>query len=171
MPQQRYDLSPQDRRKLAETIRRVMGGRVSSRPTPTRRVPRSSGGGSGRLVWAMVIDAIPAATLTGSPTYACTCGNQPASVVLLNVDEDGNLAPDDEPLILEGLWRGKKEFRASDGEPIVVVGQRVGADKFLIAGGTDTRELTGFVLANPQSIGHDADDYPEWQDDIECEEP
>jgi hypothetical protein len=64
MPGKRYNLSERDRRKLQDTIRKVDAGKLSSRPTATRRRPMG-GGSPGRIIYAQVNGAFSA----GDPTF------------------------------------------------------------------------------------------------------
>lgn len=60
-----YFFGDKSRRKLKDVIARVDGGRRSSRPTPTRRIPRGRSAGSA-LRWGAVSTEITAATAWGT---------------------------------------------------------------------------------------------------------
>lgn len=56
-----YFFGDKSRRKLKDVIARVDGGRRSSRPTPTRRIPRGRSAGS-TLRWGQAVGGISAMT-------------------------------------------------------------------------------------------------------------
>lgn len=97
-----YYFGDKSRRKLKDVIRRVDAGRRSSRPTPTRRIPRHIGGAlSAEFKQAILFKTLDPCTKTivvGEPVNTTTVEVTPGELeeeCVIPIADDPEIAPDE----------------------------------------------------------------------------
>lgn len=130
--------------------------------------------------YGLLIATLPAATIPGSGTWEITPGTTSAAVVLLewNAGKTKLVAQmsGESAVTKRGVWRGATPLRGSSTEPLGVVGRLIQFDagsgageSFWVDSEMDLRGVPAYDKSKDMSIGKDAADLPEWQEDGECE--
>ena len=175
-------LSPELTQAVQQVVRQYL---TSIQPRPKTAKKRHNGIASAPLDVTQLAIVMEAA---GASTYSTTAGitgGSTGKAVLLK-DEDGNLVPTVEldtgsgDYDVDAVADAEIEFKSAlrVGCPVGAIVELSSSDE-LTPGSTfeevatwgqliDAADYPNFTLGNDQSLGHDADSYYEWQDDVTC---